>query len=302
MNNENNITNYKDNDENEDTNLDRNINTDNTSGEEEDTFVNEEGVVRNNERKKNSEENSDDDEEEDEDENKKYNNAFEQYLKMKNNYLKGQGKKCIKCGNNSGSIFQFKDGKYIAKCGNLSKPCKLNIELQRGYYISKDEYRRERLKKYNVIANNIIQLKLDYLFQFKSESVMVDEFEKLKKQLKEYSDTTENITDKDNFENKLIEQEISSYKEDIKEVKNKIQNNIQEYRTNTNNKTYIRNIIEIYKEELIPLVEQHRKEIYDYVNMEKIKGSYQSMFVKTMLGIRSKEIATVKPKIISFVR
>ena len=244
--------------------------------------------------------NINEDEEDEEDEDEKYNKAFEQYLSMKNNYMRGQGRKCVKCGNQLGTVFEFKDGKYIARCGNISKPCKLNIELQRGFFVTKDEYRKERLKKYNAIANDIIQLKLDYLFHFKSESIMVDEFEKLKTQLQKYSDTSDVITERDNFEKEIIAQEISSYKEDIKELKTRIQHNIQEYRLNTNNKSYIRNIIGIYKEELLPLIEQHRKEIYEYVSMEKVDKT-QVRYIKTLSGMKSKEFATTSPKIISFV-
>jgi hypothetical protein len=241
-------------------------------------------------------------EEEEEEEEEKYNKAFEQYLSMKNNYLRGQGRNCVKCGNKQGTVFEFKDGKYIAKCGNLSKPCKLNIELQRGMFVTKEEYRKERLKQYNTIANEIIQLKLDYLFHFKSETIMVDEFEKLKGQLQEYSETSNDVIERDNFEMDIISQEIASYKEDIHELKRRIQDNIKEYRLNTNNKSYIRNIIGIYKEELLPLIEQHRKEIYEYVNMEKVRKSLQKQYVKTLSGLKSKEFALTSPKIISFVR
>ena len=49
-------------------------------------------------------------------------------------------KKCISCGKGDGTIFKQEDNVLIAKCGNINRPCKLNIRLQKAKYedIAKD--------------------------------------------------------------------------------------------------------------------------------------------------------------------
>jgi len=135
----------------------------------------------------------------------KFNNALNNYYKLKNKYqtiidkevsrlvknssLSKKEKqqkfqqlkyKCVICGKENGTIFKQEGNILIAKCGNLENPCKLDIQLQRMKYIN-------ILSEMNIINKNInankvstITTKLNLLFGFVNEATTIEEFNKLK--------------------------------------------------------------------------------------------------------------------------
>ena len=135
-----------------------------------------------------------------------YQEAFNEYFKLKNDYnilkqklinklsktqlsnnekskLFNQEIKCVRCKHKGGTIFENKDNHLLARCGNIDSPCKLNIDLQRATYKSIIEKIPSLLKNINDVKNNIIQIKLKFMYGYENEETTISEFTELKKKL-----------------------------------------------------------------------------------------------------------------------
>lgn len=109
-------------------------------------------------------------------------------LKQKKDKFKKIKKKCIKCGNDGGTIFSNKDGILKAMCGSNSNPCKLNIEIEKGnnfLLLGSDEGIDSIDNDINEIKESIIIEKLNLLFQYSNENEVLKNFNALKKELNE---------------------------------------------------------------------------------------------------------------------
>jgi hypothetical protein len=94
---------------------------------------------------------------------------------------------CINCKQEGGTVFENKNGTLKAVCGNTDKPCKLHIEINKGTYANILDLETYYLNLIENIKSEIIQTKLNYLFQFTSEEESVKQFEKLRDNLKKIS-------------------------------------------------------------------------------------------------------------------
>jgi len=179
----------------------------------------------------------------------KYNNSLERYYSLKHKYeqyvsdtkkkilspIDSDGKKikltldekkkiiskqqfkCINCKQLGGTVFENKNNKLKAICGNTTKPCSLNIEIDKGKlsYIPDNLYNLDN--KINNLKLNITFLKLDYLFNYINEDESVKKFNIIKDELNnlysEYNKTlelyfyvTNNTEINDNIKSKQLEQ------------------------------------------------------------------------------------------------
>ena len=177
----------------------------------------------------------------------KFNDALNNYYKLKNKYnskinkeisklikntslskkekqikLQQLKNKCIICGKDGGTIFKQDGNILIAKCGNLETPCKLDIQLQKSKY-------RNIISEMNYINKNIninkiatINTKLNLLFGYVNEATTIEEFNKLKvdliEEVKKYK--------------KIYEQylNIISINEDVTQKKNDLLISIQNFK------------------------------------------------------------------------
>ena len=127
----------------------------------------------------------------------KYEKQFEDYknklrkndsltkLEKKNLFRQFQPK-CVNCKKVGGTLFTNKDRVLKASCGS-NEPCKLNIELNEGKYASIIDLDESYSKNVDTIKTKIIMTKLDFLFGYiTDETVAFDNFDKLRKNLKQY--------------------------------------------------------------------------------------------------------------------
>jgi len=127
----------------------------------------------------------------------KYEKQFEDYKSKlrkndsltnleKKNLFKQYQAKCVNCKKNGGTVFSKEDRMLKALCGS-TQPCKLNIELNEGKYSSIIDLDESYSKNVDTIKTKIIMTKLDFLFGYISdETVAFDNFDKLRKNLKQY--------------------------------------------------------------------------------------------------------------------
>ena len=178
--------------------------------------------------------------------------------------------KCIRCHRPFGTIFESRDRRYIAVCGNKNDPCDLNIQLYRGNY-SNREYMlylfREQMEE---LKDKIISQKLDTLFSYISEEKSAEKF---KRQLKDYSIDNNIYKDLLNEYNEihsnphkreLIRNKITQ----IYELKNAMKQMLTQYESDENAEN-MAVITDIYAREYLPEIHNLRLLCYEVMEMSE---------------------------------
>ena len=183
-------------------------------------------------------------------------------LKEKKNKFNFINKKCIKCKNIGGTIFENKNNVLTAICG-CEVPCKLNISIEK---IKHFNVRDEDIKIYNKInelKGKIIKIKLDLIFNYDTEEICLQKFKEVKQELfnttkyllhirKTYLNIINNSENKSKLETLIYE--LHKIILEIKEIS-------KTYFENQND-AIIKTIIEKYFIQLQPLVKNIRETKY----------------------------------------
>jgi hypothetical protein len=180
---------------------------------------------------------------------------------------------CVKCKRKVGSIFQLKEQKYIALCGDKSKPCDLNIQIFNG-----DQYDlRELLDIYNNevldAKERIIRDKLDALFNYVSPGAAVGEF---KEDLKNYDSSSkmyklmydDYVKIYDSPERK---QQYSRKMEEMYRICGEIDKMMEEYKK-TGMKEALTQAMNTYVKDYVPVIQSMRILKYVINNVEVTPG------------------------------
>jgi len=174
-------------------------------------------------------------------------------LNEKEKKFKQLKKQCINCKAEGGTIFSNKDGILLAKCG-CSKPCNLNIEIKKGKYESSDNLVKDLQIKINNIKIEIIKIKLDFLFNYISESEALAKFNTLKEELNKQNNLYQkveifNINITDNPETKSL---LDAANHDLFVEVQKIKDYCKVYNI-SKNKLLLGNVAENYISSILPL-------------------------------------------------
>jgi hypothetical protein len=255
-----------------------------------------------------------------------FDNAFEEYFKLKNKYMKKYDKEkkkiskitdlnnnekteklkqnlfCIKCKQQGGTLFQQKNNLLIAKC-QATKPCKLDIQLERAIY-------KDVTNEINILDNKIITtkqdtilIKLNYLFNFTNDEKTKSDFTAIKQKFIEltnlynsYLNYLNNIIN--NLDNKTNIKELNKMlDENIKLIKN----NFNEFE-NTNNIEFIKENIDLHVNTIIPLVKKITKLTYPVNYIYKDDDNNLSYLIQNSYNYNELDIKinNTKDKIIIF--
>jgi hypothetical protein len=202
--------------------------------------------------------------------------------------------KCINCKQSGGTIFSDKDNILTAICGNSIKPCKLYLKINKGNVNILDEEIEKKTLQIKNFKNDIILLKLDYLFNYISQEESIKKFENIKeqlsvlyekynKELKSYYSITNNVEINNIIETKQLELYIL-----IDEFKK-----IVDLYKNTREINYIKDAIEIYINKIITINNdisefQYQKQFLQDEDCDSIfscKKLYQLKYIKSELEI-----------------
>lgn len=226
---------------------------------------------------------------------KKYYEGLNNYLKLKKNYeeklnkeknkilnnkdltLKEKRKKiksikgkCVKCNRKVNTIFKNDGLKYIALCGSSESPCELNILIKKPEIIDIEETYLDSLENIELYTEEIIKLKNNKLFNLDKEESIEEKIDELKKGYNEEKETSElykNLLIEllENPEKKeLLKKEKMLYYEKIKEI-----NELMLMYEKENNENYLKEIVELYINEIKPLELKIRNNNYNYIKVEK---------------------------------
>ena len=231
---------------------------------------------------------------------KDYDDAIQKYFKMKVKYEKQvkndpNSNICMVCNRNNGMVFSFRDNIYSLQCGNRNDPCSLDIRIRRGIYSSLSDVIQEKIKEQQTLRDRIIEIKVQFIFQEISETEMVTAFEETNRKWKELSKEIhilqQNIIDNeeaDKTERKQFEEQIQRNVNDIKSV-------IEEYKS-SKNMEFIHNVIQQYKDDIMPLQEQMR----EYKQIEYIKKGDDIQRENHFYKDNKNMIILSKPEVLSF--
>jgi len=186
---------------------------------------------------------------------------------------------CINCGRKVGSIFTTKDNRFIAMCGDKSKPCPLRIELFRGNYDNLNMLLQQYRAKLETQKEDIIRQKMDTLFNFVSETDAVKLF---KEKLEDYnlkSSMYKDYTDKyiSLFENEQKRTLVKTKMEHIYQLKDTMANMAKEFETQGSH-VVLQTLVGIYEKEYVPEILNLRRLHYEVMEMDSSNENEQILF------------------------
>ena len=185
------------------------------------------------------------------------------------NQLSSIKPKCIKCGRPVGTIFSIKENRFSAVCGDRVKPCRLHIDIFRGFTRLVDSNLYFFKKTIVETESDIISEKMENILNYTADEESLKTaketlenynfFQKgFKEALDKYNEAYDNEEKNENIQKKISE--INQKRLEIYELLN-------EYERNTNNKSLIKRSVEIYVNELVPVIESLRRTKYGNIEV-----------------------------------
>jgi hypothetical protein len=179
--------------------------------------------------------------------------------------------KCVICRRPVGTIFELKDERYVAMCGdqNRATKCNLHIELYRGGFTNEEYLVYLFKEQVDTLKESIVKQKLDVLFSYKSEAIVAQKF---KKEIEDYN------TDSSMYKTLLTNHDELYYSterrekmveklEKIEQLKIAMRTMIDEYEQ-TNNAKLLHDAVSIQIRQLQPEIENLRKLKYEIMEMD----------------------------------
>jgi hypothetical protein len=205
-------------------------------------------------------------------------------------------RRCVNCNKRGGTIFKITETHLQVNC-NVDKKCLLNINIKKPNHINLVDSIREEINIIGDIKQQIMEYKLDLLFQTQSKDIVLKEFRRLKELLDEHiqaKDLFQEFYDKQNKIVKLetegdedsnvfkLKQELITEKQkQLNQLASEFKKNMKEYQKEDHKPTLI-NSIEIYKNTILPLQEEIRNLTYDHIEIEKQESKSQRGSLKIM--------------------
>ena len=216
---------------------------------------------------------------------------------------------CVNCKQLGGTLFSNVNGLLKATCGNISTPCVLNIQIQKGKIVQLRDLEYDLHKKINEYKNNMITLKLDLIFGYSDEETTIENFKNNNNLLKEHERLLYechhyllNMTEK---KDKLLSEYNTQIEEHIQNIKELI-DTFKEKKEEQN----IQDIVNEYIEKVYPLLEKIRNTKYNVLDMEcedlsedNIKKCSASKLIQDKFKVEETEMYIGdKMEVISYVR
>ena len=212
---------------------------------------------------------------------------------------------CLKCDKKGGSIFNYEDGIYTAVCGNSTNPCEFNIELKRPKVIFIPDEINEIKDILEIVKQNIIQQKLNLVFNLEDESTVTEKFNEFRDGYRDGSKHLRtligNLNESLNIEQK--ETTVHTAKQQFYTTVGQIKQLLNEYKDD-NDAAKLNEAVQFYINDIVPLQKLIREN--QYAVMEII-GKKTSSFNPTMYRLvkqkerrQDQELVEEKPKVIQF--
>jgi hypothetical protein len=217
---------------------------------------------------------------------KKHKNDFSKIKKD----IKNIKRYCINCKKLGGTLFSNSDGILTAQCTVEDNPCDLDIRISKGSIIDINDFYHQTMDDIEIDKINIISTKLDLLFGLENENITIKLFDDYKT---DYKNNLKIIEEIDNFNSEKnsveiqkknpkkkgdIEIENIEKKIFLKSKNTELQNLIKKYRDciykykKQQKKSFLRDALLKYNNEILPLINNIRKVKYDEQNIKIFTG------------------------------
>ena len=181
----------------------------------------------------------------------------------KKDKIKQLNLKCINCNRAGGTIFKNSDKEYIALCGNTKKPCNLNIRIQKRHVMHSTQLLEKYSNAKNVLQRELVLNSLNTLFQYTSEDVSIDNFERIQSSLsnisKDYESTLQ--THEDLVNNPVTKERLSQLNTEKYDLSERMKELIKQYKEE-NVPELLQDEVRLNIHELMPLVIRSLKDKY----------------------------------------
>lgn len=212
---------------------------------------------------------------------------------------------CLNCERPVNMIFTETDTELKVICGDTSEPCNLNITIEKGKYIQKDDYLQELYEELQELKEKIIINKLDLMFEYDNEEKVLENFESTKQDINKITKQIEQINRDFNESMQTVEKKIS-YNEkkvefyiSLEEFKELLQSYVKE---RVNNYAFLRDALELYMNKIVILQEQMRDLKYNYYGIDseqigsKKKGYKKFYFYKERYSLEDTQVVIKEEK------
>jgi hypothetical protein len=198
--------------------------------------------------------------------------------------------KCIKCKQKGGTIFTNNNNILKAVCGS-STPCDLNIEINKGRILQLRELLDIDANHIDFLKEDIISVKLKFLFKIIDQSEALSAFDSLSSQLSERSIQQHEIIKKYNdiVDNKNKEFQLKTYIDKLNLEIDNIKKLNKLYETDKK-ETILKTIIENYTGIIQPLVNDIWELKYNYLTIEVNEKQFMNYFIAEPYTISQLEI------------
>jgi len=230
--------------------------------------------------------------------------AYERMQNAKKGFKKTVNPPCISCKRPVGSIFDRKNGRYLATCGDKVNPCKLNIQLFSGTYFNNETLLTLYKEDMEKTKEDIIKQKMDTLFNYVSEDQSVSEFKKALDDYNKDSRTYKDLMDryKDLHENPEKALVIEKKTQEIYEILANIKTQIKEYEQTKNRKTLM-SALHTYKRDLIPAIKHKRMNQYEVMEVDIDEDNNTSKLFQRELALNKMDFKYgEEPRVVKFIR
>ena len=217
----------------------------------------------------------------------------EAYSKVKMN--------CVNCGRRVGTIFGNNDGVLSAICGDKTNLCTLNISINTGKFVPLSELTSAFQDEVDDSKTDIIMTKLDLLFGYENETMVLSTFKRIKNELmndleslmmyrSKFIEVIENIDNKSK-----IKMNLDSYYDKIELIKNTVDEFNESGQINL-----IKDMIIVYQDELMPIINDLNNLKYKYYTMEFNEDDNTHHLIKKQYTISQLLDTFVEPVVNTF--
>jgi hypothetical protein len=198
--------------------------------------------------------------------------------------------KCIKCKQKGGTIFTNADTILKAVCGS-SKPCDLNIEINKGRIFPLRELLDIETNNIDGLKEDIISVKLKFLFKIINQSEALSAFDSLTHQLSDRAITQQEFIKRYNdiADNKDKEFQLKTYIEKLNLEIDTIKKLNKLYETDKKD-SILKTILENYTGIIQPLLNDIRELKYNYFTIESDEKQIMNYFLAEPYTISQLEI------------
>lgn len=191
--------------------------------------------------------------------------------------------KCVICKRPVGSTFKTKDDRLLAYCGDRNNPCGFRIEIFRGQFEHDDRFAAYTEQQWLETKEQIIQQKMDVLFNYVSEESAVQKFKDLIEDYNLFS--VLHKTDLDIREDKrfnIHKKELIKGKQALlEELRASIHTHMEEY-AESGNRDSLHTAMDIYSREYLPETRNLRLLKYEVMEMVVPPGEFADSPVRAL--------------------